>query len=131
MRFIPSDRVVDGPVVEPNDEQLEVELLPEFQNVVGPLRVNELPQVAAGQEQGHDHLGERNALAVPYLSQAEVFSLDGILAGLPEPLPHVGVDTTGTLQEFGPIELAVGARAGILVEPADDALGELLGVVFN
>ena len=36
------------------------------------------------------------ALAVPYLSQAEVFSLDGILAGLPEPLPQVGVDTTGT-----------------------------------
>ena len=123
--------MVDGPVVEPDDEQLEVELLAEFQNVVGPLRVNKLPQVATGQEQGHDHLGERNALPVPYLSQPEVFSLDGILASLPEPLPQVGVDFSGTLQEFGPIELAVGARAGILVEPVDDALGELVGVVFN
>ncbi len=130
-RFVPSDRVVDGPVVEPDDEQLEVELLPEFQDVVGPLRVDEVPQVTAGQEQGHDYLGERNALAVPYLSQPKVLSLDGILTGLPEPLPQVGVDSTGTLQEFGPIELAVGARARILVEPADDALGELVGVVFD
>ena len=47
-RFVPSDRVVDGPVVEPDDEQLEVELLPEFQDVVGPLRVDEVPQVTAG-----------------------------------------------------------------------------------
>ena len=49
----------------------------------------------------------------------------------PSHCPRWGVDSTGTLQEFGPIELAVGARAGILVEPADDALGELVGVVFD
>ena len=54
-----------------------------------------------------------------------------VCTGLPEPLPQVGVDSAGTLQEFGLIELAVGARARILVEPADDALGELVGVVFD